>query len=121
MNDIDQKIQAALRGQTGGDALAADPNLAEEVIVAFRGRNRWLNLLTVTLSLVLAGVLVWAIIRFYGAETVALQLRWGGLALLSFLMVSFMKVWFWLEMQSNRLLREIKRVELLLVSKQAGR
>lgn len=120
MNDIDQKIHAVLRGQSGGESLAADPNLAEEVIVAFRGRNRWLNLLTVTFSLVFTGVLVWAIIRFYEADTVARQLRWGGLALLSFLMVSFLKVWFWLEMQSNRLLREIKRVELLLISKQSG-
>jgi hypothetical protein len=121
MNDIDQKIQAALRGQSGGDSLAADPNLAEEVIVAFRGRNRWLNLLTVTFSLVFTVVLIWAIIGFCEAEAVTAQLRWGGLALLSFLMVSFLKVWFWLEMQSNRLLREIKRVELLLVSRQVGR
>lgn len=121
MNDIDQKIQAALRGQSGGDSLAADPNLAEEVIVAFRGRNRWLNLLTVTFSLVFTGVLIWALVRFYEAQTVALQLHWGGLALLSFLMVSFLKVWFWFEMQTNRLLREIKRVELLLVSRQPGK
>ncbi len=121
MNNIDQKIQAALRGQSGGDSFAADPNLAEEVIVAFRGRNRWINLVTVTFSLVFTGVLVWAIAGFIGAETVALQLRWGGLALLCFLMVSFLKVWFWLEMQSNRLLREIKRVELLLVRRESGK
>ena len=31
--------------------------------------------------------------------------------------ISFMKVWFWLEMHSNRVLREVKRVELLLLSK----
>jgi hypothetical protein len=121
MNDIDQKIQAALRGQTGGDSLAADQNIAEEVIVAFRGRNRWLNTLTVVFSVGFTIALVWAALRFYEAESVAAQLRWGGLSLLFFLMVSFMKVWFWLEMQTNRLLRELKRVELLLVSRPPGK
>lgn len=121
MNDIDQKIQAALRGQTGGESLATDPNIAEEVIVAFRGRNRWLNTLTVVFSIGLTIALVWAAMRFYAAESVAAQLRWGGLSLLFFLMVSFMKVWFWLEMQTNRLLRELKRVELLLVSRPPGK
>jgi hypothetical protein len=117
MNDIDQKIQAALRGQTGGETLLGEPNIAEQVIVAFRGRNRWLNTLTVVLSVGFTLALVWAALRFYEAESVAAQLRWGGLSLLFLLMVSFMKVWFWLEMQSNRILRELKRVELLLISR----
>ncbi len=47
------------------------------------------------------------------------QLQWGGLTLL--LAVMFIKVWFWMEMQSNRILRELKRVELLLVSRQPAR
>ncbi len=116
-NDIDLKIQAALRGSAGGDALVGEPNIAEEVIAAFRGRHRWLSTLMFVLNLVFFGVAVWAAVRFYGAETVTAQLRWGGLSLLLILMVSFMKVWFWLEMQSNRILRELKRVELLLVSR----
>lgn len=117
MNDLDQKIQAALRSQTGGDALVAEPNLAEEVIVAFRGRNRWLTTLVFVWSFVFFLGAVWAAVHFYGADTVTAQLRWGGLALLLILMVSFIKVWFWQEMHTNRVLRELKRVELLLISR----
>ena len=117
MNDIDQKIQAALRSQTGGEAQIGEPNIAEEVIVAFLGRNRWLNSLTAVLSVGFTLALAWAAMRFYGAETVTAQLRWGGLALLFFLMVSFLKIWFWLEMQTNRLMRELKRLELLIVAR----
>jgi hypothetical protein len=117
MNDIDQKIQAALRRDSAGDKLLAEPNLAEEVIIAFRGRNRLLSTLMFVFSFVMFLGAVWAAVRFSGAETVASQLRWGGLALLFILMVSFIKVWFWLEMQTNRVLRELKRVELLLVSR----
>jgi hypothetical protein len=116
MNDIDKKIQAALRREAGGDTLMTEPNIAEELIVAFRGRNRWLTTLVLIWSIVLFVGAVWAAIRFYHAEAVITQLRWGGLSLLFILMVSFIKVWFWLEMNTNRVLRELKRVELLLVS-----
>ena len=49
------------------------------------------------------------------------QLQWGGLTLLLMLAVMFIKVWFWMEMQSNRIMRELKRVELLLVSRPPAR
>lgn len=116
MKDIDQKIRAALRGQPGADELDGEPNLAEEVIIAFRGRNRWLSTVMFMMNIVLFAGAVWAVVRFLGAEDVTAQLRWGGLALLLFLAVSFVKVWFWLEMQANRVLREVKRVELLLLA-----
>lgn len=121
MKDIDHMIQSALRGQPGADSLAGEPNLAEEVISAFRGRNRWLSTLMFVLTLLFFAAAVWAAVRFYGADSVASQLRWGGLTLLLFLVMSFIKIWFWLEMHSNRVLRELKRVELLLVTKLAGR
>ncbi|HLP25667.1 MAG TPA: DUF6768 family protein, partial [Acidobacteriota bacterium] len=54
--------------------------------------------------------------RFYWAEALAEQLRWGGLALVLFLIVLFAKVWFWLEMKTNRVLREVKRLELRLAA-----
>lgn len=120
MKEIDQKIRAALRGTTAGDALAEEPNLAEELVTAFRGRNHWTNLLAVVFSLGGFGLAVWAGWRFYGAENVSEQLRWGGLALVAVLFVSFIKVWFWLEMHSNRILREVKRVELLLLNRETG-
>lgn len=120
MNDIDKKIQAALRSETGNDALIAEPNIAEELIVAFRGRHRWLTALVFVWSIILFIGAVWAAIRFYNAETVTSQLRWGGLSLLLILMVSFIKVWFWLELNTNRVLRELKRVELLLIARSPG-
>jgi len=117
MNDLDNKIRAALRE----DPSVAEPNLAEEVITVFRGRHRWMHTIIVVVSLAFLALAVWASVQFYNAEVVREQLRWGGLALVALLMISFMKVWFWLEMQTNRVLREVKRVELLFVSRGEGR
>jgi len=120
MNDLDQKIQSALRRQPGGDAFATDPNIAEEVIAAFRGRHRTLMTFTFCYSLVIFGLAVWTGVKFYQAGTVAAQLQWGGLTLLLMVAVMFIKIWFWLEMQSNRIMRELKRVELLILQRPSG-
>jgi hypothetical protein len=112
MNDLDNKIRAALQGASPAD----EPNLAEEVITVFRGRHRWMHGIVVVVSLLFMALAIWASIRFYHADVVREQLLWGGLALVALLMISFMKVWFWLEMHTNRILREVKRIELLFVS-----
>jgi hypothetical protein len=120
MNDIDQKIQAALRRAQAGGATAGEPNLAEEVLTAFRGRHRSITVLAVIFSLGFLALAIWGGVRFYGAETVRDQLLWGALCLGAVLFIALMKVWFWLEMHSNRVLRELKRIELLLVTRPPG-
>jgi hypothetical protein len=87
------------------------------VLIAFRGRYRWQAALLIVINLAALAGLVFAVVRFYGSTEVAMQLRWGGVALVLILMVTILKIWFWLEMHTNRVLREVKRVELLLVSR----
>ncbi|HEX2854752.1 MAG TPA: DUF6768 family protein [Opitutaceae bacterium] len=117
MNDLDQKIQAALRRDQPADLLGSEPNLAEEILIAFRGRQRWQSSLLIILNLAIFAALVFAVVRFDGSAEVTAQLRWGGLALVLLLMITMLKIWFWLEMSTNRVLREVKRVELLLLSR----
>ena len=118
MNDIDKKIQAALRRDPAGDSLAGEPNIAEEVLLTFRSRQRWLTVFVIVVNLAAFVGLVFTAIKFYEAADVTAQLRWGGAAVLFLVMLSMMKLWFWLEMHKNRILREVKRVELLLVSRE---
>jgi hypothetical protein len=117
MKDIDQKIQAALRRDGAGENFIEEPNIAEEVFIAFRGRNRLISTFAFFLTFAMFGAAVWSGWRFSTAETVDAQIQWAALALLFMIMVGFLKIWFWLEMHTNRVLRELKRVELLLVSR----
>ncbi len=120
MNDIDHKIQAALRREQAGDGPAGEPNLAEEVIIAFRGRHRWFSALAIMLNLLIFAGAVWAAVRFLGAGSVPAQLEWCALAFVFLLMMMFIKLWFWLELHTNRVLRELKRVELMVATRQQG-
>jgi hypothetical protein len=117
MNDLDQKIQAALRREAAGDPLTGEPNLAEEALLAFRGRHRWFSAVVAVVNLAAFAGLIFAALRFYEAPEVAAQLRWGALGLVLFLIMTMLKLWFWLEMHTNRVLREVKRVELLLIAR----
>jgi hypothetical protein len=119
MNNIDQRIQAALRREGGGDNIIEEPNLAEEIFSAFRGRNKLLSTFAFFLTFALFGAAVWSGWQFYKAEAVDAQIQWAALTLLFMIMVGFLKIWFWLEMHTNRVLRELKRVELLLVTRRS--
>ena len=120
MNDLDRKIQAALRRESGSDVESGATNLAEEVLSVFQGRHRWLSVLTVALNLVFFAGAVWAGLRFAGATEVPDQLRWGALGFLFLLLMMSLKLWFWLELHTNRVLRELKRVELLFITHRPG-
>ncbi|MBK8478819.1 MAG: hypothetical protein IPL39_21805 [Opitutaceae bacterium] len=56
-------------------------------------------------------------VRFAGAAELTAQLQWGALGFVFLLLMMFLKLWFWLEMHTNRVLRELKCVELLLVAR----
>ena len=44
------------------------------------------------------------------------MLRWGGASALGFAGLALVKVWFWMEMQKNAIMREVKRLELQVAS-----
>lgn len=49
------------------------------------------------------------------AESTREQLQWGGVCMLGLVFVGSLKMCSWLEIHTNRALRELKRVELLLL------
>lgn len=115
MNDIDQKIRAALQGSVEGDTLAREPNLAEELLGAFRARHRWIHGIAFVVTFVFFGVAAWAGYRCFTADVPREQVLWGALGLLGMLCVGFLKIYFWMEIHTNRVLRELKRLELLFL------
>jgi hypothetical protein len=53
--------------------------------------------------------------RFLGASEAIAVARWGAGALLLMASVGNLKLWFWRRMESNRVRREIERLELQIV------
>ena len=114
MSELDRKIRDALQAEDPDLAAEFDtePSVFEMLAETLHGRRRWLSLLGgfLTLAFVILGV-VSAVQFFRAAETRDL-LMWAAACILCTSAVSMLKVWYFLEMHTNSLLREIKRLEL---------
>jgi hypothetical protein len=112
MSNIDEKIRAALRAE-GADADAdAEPQLRELIGDLFRGRLRWLNAFGYLIGVVFFVLSIVSIVRFLQAEDVRSMLMWAVAFTFCMMSVGMLKLWFWMELQKNTILREVKRIEL---------
>jgi len=113
MQTIDERIREALDADDAElyDKLG-EPSLLGRVFEVLTGRMKWMNRIMWLVSVVIMGAGVYALVRFFRAEQVHDMLMWGGGFMMTMMTVSMLKVWFWMEMQTNSVLREVKRVEL---------
>jgi hypothetical protein len=80
------------------------------------GRLRWFNAAGWIGGVVLFGVAAVLAWRFAQARELGDMLRWGAASALAFAGIALMKVWFWLELQKNAIVREVKRLEVQVAS-----
>lgn len=114
MNELDRKIKQALGEQEPGSALGPgdEPSVFDLMLDVFRGRHKWLAILTASWMVVFFGLAIFCAIRFFQAEETRDILLWGMGFFCCFTAVGMLKVWYWMEMNKSALTREIKRLEL---------
>lgn len=122
MKEIDQAIRDALSSEDRAflESLEQDVPLHRQVGEMFRGRMRWVNVAGVLASLLLFGVACWFAWRFVHAPDIRTMLLWGGAGSLAVVGLASIKIWMWMTLHHNALAREIKRLELLIVSTKRG-
>ncbi|NCO18763.1 MAG: hypothetical protein GW900_01670 [Gammaproteobacteria bacterium] len=115
--NIDARIRKELQDQTTplDEIDPAETGLFGMLHRVFTGTLRRWAAYGMLLTLVLFGLTVWCIVRFTGAADVDGRLLWGLGALMGFHAVSMLKLWFFMEMNRNSVLREIKRVEAAVI------
>jgi len=86
----------------------------------FQGKNKWLLLLMNIVVLVFFVLFIYCVVQFFNVESTKDLLMWGIGGLMSLSAVSMLKLFAWMQMDKNAILREIKRLELQ-VSSLAGR
>ena len=118
MTDLDQAIRESLSSEDAKlfDRLGADQALHRQVLATFEGQLRWFNTAGWIAGLVLFGVASVSAWRFVQAQELGDMLRWGAASALAFAGIALIKVWFWLELQKNAIVREVKRLEVQVAS-----
>jgi hypothetical protein len=121
MNELDRKFREALPPNEAELLGPLDePSLWEQVKEMFQGRLRWVSLLVAFAGAMATILMVVSAVYFFQAESVREMLAWAGGFGLGLFAVSFCRLWFWLILHRNAVVREVKRVELLL-ARLAGR
>jgi len=113
MNDIDREIEKALSEEEQSLILQfEDLGLFTYFKSLFRGKDAWVTILSIIFGIILQILFFYCVYKFIVVAETDSKILWGGGAWFTAMMVAFMKVWFWMRMESNRVIREIKRVEL---------
>lgn len=118
MDEFDRKIAEALERDAAEQfgKLSADQSLIEMMVGGFRGRHAWMNIMMACIMVVLMVVCIFCTIEFFRATALRAMMSWGFGSAVSFYTMSFLKLWFWLEMQRNATVREVKRVQVQIAS-----
>jgi hypothetical protein len=121
MNEMDRKIRAALP-PAEAELLGPldEPSLWDQAKEMFQGKLWWASMVVVIAGVAFLAFLVVSAVFFFQAEGVREMLAWAGGFGLGLIAVSFCRLWFWLIMHRNAVVREVKRVELL-VARLSGR
>ena len=87
----------------------SDQTMMQMVCGVFQGPLKGWTYLGVIFALVFTVILFYSGWRFLGAETVNDHLHWGLVVILSALFIAILKLWFWLQMMQNSIIRALKK------------
>lgn len=110
--EVDDLIHQALSKEEAAyfDKMG-EQNIPQQVFSLFKGKNKWMNVLMVSMNLIVFAVAVYTFINMLDAEVINDKLEWMFYTLISFMAMSLLKSWGWNQMDKNALMREIKRLE----------
>ncbi len=117
MEDIDQLIKDTLTQEESKfyDSLE-EQNVLGMVGGLFTGKNRWINILMNIMTLIFFGLFIYCVVSFFDTNETNELIKWGVGSLVFLLGVSMLKIFAWMQMDKNAILREMKRLELQVSS-----
>ena len=93
-----------------------EQNIFEMVVGIFQGKNKWIMYLMNFMTLIFFGLFVYCTVQFFNTTTTNEMLKWGIGGLVFLFGVSMLKIFAWMQMDKNAILREIKRLEIQISS-----
>ncbi|MEQ9466808.1 MAG: DUF6768 family protein [Ekhidna sp.] len=111
--EIDHLIEQALTQEEAEFYHKLDEqNLIEKFGGLFQGKMKWINVMSMVFQFIIFGIAVYCGYRALYAIDTTQMLQFGIGAFLAMMAVSFLKMYHFMEMNKNAVIREIKRLEL---------
>lgn len=116
MPNIDELIKEALRDQEAEIVKSTEEQGYFPLAIGlFKGKLGWVSWVIMIVQGIMFGFGVWAAWHFFNAVEMISALKWGLSSAVLLLMAAQMKLSFMPQIQADRVLRELKRVELLIL------
>jgi len=117
MEDIDQLIKDTLTQEEAKfyDELD-EQNLLQMISGIFSGKNSWVVVIMSIVQIVFFVFFIYCTIQFFKVEATNDLIKWGIFGMVSLFGSSMLKMYSWMQMDKNALLREMKRLELQVSS-----
>lgn len=117
MDKLDQLIKEALSEEKYETLQAADPQGYFSLALGqFRGKLGWVTWVIMSVQVVLFVAGVCCAVQFFASTEILSALKWGLSAATSIILSMNLKLSLMPQMQADRVIREIKRLELLWAS-----
>lgn len=118
MTHVDDAIRRALSPEDlrALDDLGREPPIILQAMRAFEGQQRWVGVVGWLGGFGLFGAACFLAYRFVTADDLRTMILWGAGAGLATAGTAMIKLWFFMEMQKNSIVREVKRLELQIAS-----
>ena len=120
MRNVDEILREAM-SEEERDLIARlpEPGLFGSAAGLFTGGLGWVNVVLMVVQGVAFIAGAWAAWCFFEASDTYAQLRWGFPAMTLLLMSALLKTMMWPAVHADRVIREVKRLELQLADRHA--
>ena len=92
------------------------PGLLGMIRESFRGKNSWLMVLMNIVNLIALGLFIFCSVQLFKVSDVQNMIIWACGGFLCFITMAMIKIYAWMEMNKQVLLREMKRLEVQMLS-----
>lgn len=117
MEDIDKLIKETLsKEEAKFYEDLEEQNVLQMLTGLFHGKNKWLMYVMNFMTFIFFALFVYCLVMFFGTDQTNDLIKWGIGGLMFLMALSMLKLFAWLQMDKNALLRELKRLELQLLS-----
>jgi len=117
MEEIDRLIKESLSQEEAKfyDELD-EQSLLEMVTGLFKTRHRWIMIMMNIVTLISLLLFVYCVVQFFDAVETNELIKWAVGGVIALMTVSMLKIFSWMQMDKNAILRELKRLELQVAS-----
>ena len=111
--EIDELIHQALSEDEAKfyDQLG-EQSVFEMVGGLFQGRLKWITVIMMIVMMIVFIIGIYSLVQFFKVEGLRLMMIWAGAFFLCMMAVALLKLFSWMQIDKNAILRELKRLEL---------